>query len=371
MTSHKSITKKPDYVLLTLIFCLVVFGLIMLSSATLPLAYSKFDGDSYWYVKHQILVGLIPGLIIFFILLKIDYRKLKKYAFFLLAGNIILLVMVFIPGLGAEYGTARSWINIGGFSLQPSELLKLTFLIYLAVWLEKRSVKALKDFYYSFLPFIFLIGLIAGLIILQPDMGTMFIVLLTALIVYFIGGGKIRHLLWLSVAGVIGLFALIKWSPYRVSRFTAFLHPELDPEGIGYHINQAMLAVGSGEIFGRGFGQSRQKFLYLPEIPSDSIFAVMAEEMGFIMVTIFILILVYIFYRGIKIARSAPDTFGRIMAAGIVTWLVVQSFLNIGGMIGILPMTGVPLPFISFGGTALFSCLAAAGILLNISRYGR
>ena len=354
-----------------LFFALVVFGLVMLSSATSPLAFSKFGGDSYWYVKHQLLVGLLPGLILFFILLRLDYRKLKKYAFPLLAANIVLLILVFIPGIGAQYGTAKSWINIFGFSLQPSEMIKLTFLIYLAVWLAKRKGKVLGDFYYSFLPFLVMIGLICILIILQPDVGTMAIILLTALIIYFIGGGKIRHLLWLTIAAGIGMFALIKSAPYRVSRFTAFLHPELDPEGVGYHINQALLAVGSGGIFGRGFGQSRQKFLYLPEIPSDSIFAIIAEELGFVLVAIFVLVLCYIFYRGLKIAKGAPDDFGKYLAVGVVTWLVVQSFLNIGGMIGILPMTGVPLPFISSGGTALFTTLAAAGILLNISKHSK
>lgn len=363
--------QKPDYVLMILIFVLVVFGLVMLTSATSPVAFTKFDGDSYWYVKHQILVGLIPGLILFFILLRFDYRRLKKLAFPLLVANVVLLLLVFIPGIGAQYGSARSWINVGGFSLQPSEIIKLTFILYLALWLEKRTGKVLGDFYYSFLPFVVMIGIICMLIFFQPDVGTMGIILLTALVVYFIGGGKIRHLLWLSVVIVMGLIAVIKMAEYRASRFMSFLHPELDPEGIGYHINQALLAVGSGGIFGRGFGQSRQKFLYLPEISSDSIFAVIAEELGFILVALFVVLLAYIFYRGIKIAQHAPDAFGKYLAAGIITWLVLQSFLNVGGMIGIVPMTGIPLPFISFGGTALFASLTAMGILLNISKYSK
>ena len=359
--------KKADRQLIWLIAFLTFFGLLMLFSAGVALGWQKFN-DSYWFIKHQLIFGLLPGLILFFIFSKIDYFKLKSLAAPMLLVSIILLILVYIPGIGSGYGTAKSWINFFGYSLQPSEIVKLTFLIYLVAWISERGEKRLKDFHQGFLPFIFVLLVIIILLVLQPDTGTMAIIVATSLAVYFVAGGSLWHLSWIGAAAALGLGLIIKFSPYRAERLTTFLHPELDPAGIGYHINQALLAVGSGGFWGRGFGHSRQKFAYLPEVAGDSIFAVIAEELGFIisvaLVVIFILLLLKIF----KIAQKCQEPFGRLLAIGIVSWFVLQAFANIGAIVGVLPLTGVPLPFISYGGTALMTSLAAAGILVNISR---
>lgn len=362
MSKHHS-----DYRLMIAISVIVVFGLIMLSSASSPEAFQKF-GDSYYYVKHQIIFGLLPGVIAFYFLSRLDYRRWKQYAFFMLISSIILLVLVFIPGLRTKYGTAKSWIYIFGFSFQPSELVKLTFLIYLASWLEKRTEKKIRDLYSGFIPFITVLGAIIFLMVLQPDIGTMSIIVLIAFIVYFIAGAPLKHLITLGAGLVAVLALLIKIAPYRAARFTTFLHPELDPKGIGYHINQALLAIGSGGFFGLGLGQSRQKFQYLPEVAGDSIFAIIAEELGFLFGLLLIVVFIFLAYEGLRVSEYAPDNFGKYLGVGIVSWFVLQAFINIGAMIGILPMTGIPLPFISYGGTALFTSLAASGILVNIAK---
>lgn len=359
--------KKIDRQLIWLFGLLTFFGLLMLFSAGVALGWQKFN-DSYWFIKHQLIFGLLPGLILFLIFSKIDYFKLKSLAAPMLLASIVLLILVYIPGVGSGYGTAKSWINFFGYSLQPSEIVKLTFLIYLVAWISERGEKRLKDFHESFLPFVFVLLIIIILLVLQPDTGTMAIIAATSLIVYFVAGGSLWHLSWLVSAVILGLGLVIKISPYRAERLTTFLHPELDPAGIGYHINQALLAVGSGGFWGRGFGHSRQKFAYLPEVAGDSIFAVIAEELGFIISVALVVIFIILMLKIFKIAQKCQEPFGRLLAIGIVSWFVLQAFANIGAIIGILPLTGVPLPFISYGGTALMTCLAAAGILVNISK---
>jgi len=362
--------KKPDQQLIWLVGFLTVFGLIMVFSAGVAVGWQKFN-DSYWFVKHQIIFGLIPGLIFFAIFAKIDYFKLKSLAVPMLVFSIILLILVYIPGVGSGYGTARSWINFFGFSLQPSEIVKLTFLIYLVAWLSEKGEKRLQDLHQGFLPFIMVLLIVMLLIGGQPDTGSMSIIVLTSLAVFFVAGGSLIHLSWLSAAGFLGLWLMIKFSPYRADRLNTFLHPELDPQGIGYHINQALLAVGSGGLWGLGWGHSRQKFQYLPEVSADSIFAVIAEELGFIITSLFVLFLGFIFWRGLNIAKKAPDRFGQLLVVGVSTWLIGQSFVNIGAMIGVLPLTGVPLPLVSHGGTAMAVLLAALGIVVNVSRQTR
>lgn len=359
---------KPDYVFIGLIGVIVVFGLIMLSSASSAVAYEKF-GDNYWYIKHQIVFGLLPGLVAFFIMARTDYRKLRKYALPFLVASIVLLLLVFIPGLGAGYGSAKSWINVAGRSLQPSEIVKLTFLIYLAAWLgPKRGGREMEDTSASFIPFIAAFGIIVILMALQPDIGTLSVIAATSLVIYFAAGAPLLHLSWITGAGALLFFILIKLAPYRAARLMTFLHPELDPQGVGYHINQALLAIGSGGIFGLGLGLSRQKFQYLPEVAGDSIFAIIAEELGFLLAVGLVVAFIFLAIRGFKIARGAPDGFGRLMAIGITSWFVFQAFINIGAMVGIMPLTGIPLPLVSYGGTALTVCLAATGIMAGISR---
>ena len=361
---------RPDYVYLGLAAAIVLFGLTLLSSASGPSAFSKFD-DSFWFVKHQLLFGLLPGAALFLFFQRFDYHKFRVLALPLLIATVILLVLVFIPGLAASWGTSRSWISVGPFSLQPSEIAKLTFILYLAAWLERRGEKTVRDFQGGTLPFLALLGVVATLLLLEPDLGTMSIIAAAALAVYFAGGAPMSHLVGMLGAGAGAFYLLIKIEPYRANRLLAFLHPELDPQGVGYHINQALLAVGSGGFWGLGFGRSRQKFLYLPEVAGDSIFAVMAEELGFLFAVGTLALFLALAWRGLRIARSAPDRLGMLIAVGITSWLGIQALVNIGSMVGLMPLTGLTLPFISYGGTSLAVSLAAVGVMVNISRQAR
>ncbi len=359
-------SKKPDYIFLVLIVILVLIGLLMLASASSVIGFEKFQNSNY-FLQHQILNGVLIGGLLLFVLSKIDYRIWRKWAFLLLAFNILLLIAVLLPGIGYEYGGARRWIQVGSVIFQPSEFLKLTLIIYLAAFFEKSQAHK-KETGYGFLPFLMMVGIIIVLIMFQPDMGTMFTISLIALAIYFTAGAPFR-LLAVIITGAVGVFALlIHIAPYRVERLTVFLNPALDPQGIGYHVNQALLAIGSGGIFGLGLGHSRQKFLYLPEVTGDSIFAIIAEELGLILSAGLIILFVAIMYRGLRIARSAPDTFAKLLTVGVIVWFVLQAFVNIGAMVGLLPLTGIPLPFISYGSSALIASLAAVGIILNISR---
>jgi len=362
---------EPDMGLIIAVGIILVFGLIMLSSATSAIAYAEHK-DGYFFAKHQ-LFGLGLGLIAFFILSKIDYHVWRnpKLAFGFLIFSILLLLLVFIPGVSSTHGTARSWINIFGHSLQPSEFVKLSFLLYLSAWLESRGGKRLGKFREGSGPFFMVLGLISFLMIKQPDIGTLSIIVITSLIVYFIGGGNINHILLIVIAGIISLFLLVRTMPYQADRFKCFFDPRYSANDICYQVNQSLIAVGSGGFWGRGLGNSRQKFMYLPEVSGDSIFAIISEETGLIFSGILVLLFAFIFYRGYVIAKYAPDHFGRILAIGIVSWLVVQAMINIGGIINLIPMTGVPLPFISYGGSAILASLAAVGILVNISKQAR
>jgi len=281
--------------------------------------------------------------------------------------NNICFGIVLVPSLGYELGGARRWINFGGFVFQPSELAKLTFILYLATWLSKKG-KEINNLTYGFASFLVLLGLITVLIMLQPDLGTMTVIAFVAVIVYFVAGGSIKHLIVIMLIGAAIFGLLVQIAPYRAARFTVFLNPEMDPQGIGYHVNQALLAIGSGGIFGLGLGHSRQKYNYLPEVTGDSIFAVIAEELGLIISIGLILLYLVLMLRGFRISRAAPDQFGKLVAVGITCWFTFQALVNIGSMVSILPLTGIPLPFISYGSSAIVISLLAIGILINISK---
>lgn len=360
--------RPMDTVFLATTAGFVMFGIIMLSSASGPSAYSKF-GDAFWFVKHQILYGILPGALLLLIFSRIDYRALKTVSKAMIGVVLLGLVVVFVPGLGADWGTSRSWIHLFGFSFQPVEVSKLAFIVFLAGWLDRIGNDGAKDFYRGLLPFVLTLTAVCGLLVLQPDLGSVSIVIGVAICMFFLGGARIGHLALLAVTGAAALVVLMKAAPYRAARFTTFLHPELDPRGIGYHINQALLAIGSGGFFGVGFGHSRQKFLYLPEVEGDSIFAVMGEELGFALTLVFMIALIFFFVRGLKIAKAAPDRFGRLLAGGIVGWIAVQSFVNMAGMLSLMPLTGLTLPFVSYGGSSLLVTLASIGIVLSVSRF--
>jgi cell division protein FtsW len=360
---------EADKSLLAALAVLIVFGLIMLFSASSVVSYAS-RGNTYHYLVGQ-LFSLAIGLVFFFAAMRVDYHWWKKFAGFFLFFSVVLLLLVFIPGLSAGYGSARSWINIFGYSFQPAELVKISFLIYLATWLEAKKGQ-LNSWSGGIIPFLMILGVISLLMIAQPDLGTLFIIAFTAFVVFFAGGGKVTHIAVIVLSAILILYIVIgSEQSYQSDRFKCLKDPGYSAQDKCYQINQSLIAVGSGGFFGRGLGASRQKFLYLPEVWGDSIFSIVAEETGFFFSTLFILLYLFIFYRGLLIARAAPDIYGSTLAIGIVVWLAVQTFLNIGGMINLIPMTGVPLPFVSKGGSAILSSLLAMGILLNISKQTR
>ncbi len=286
--------RQADRTLLVTLGIIIVFGLVMLSSASTIVAYSAY-GDSYYFLKHQ-LFGLIIGLAAFWFLSNLDYHQLKKYAIWMLIISVVLLTLVFIPGLGREVNNSRSWIAIAGHPLiQPAEFVKLTFLLYLAAWLEARKEK-LKEFSQGIGPFIIILGLVASLMIMQPDIGTLIIIGLTSLVVYFMGGGKLSHILIIFLTGIIAVSLLAQYKPHILNRFKCFIDPSFSTQGECYQVVQSSIAVGSGGIFGRGLGASRQKYFYLPEVQADTIFPIIGEETG-LLFSVGLIILYFILYQ--------------------------------------------------------------------------
>ncbi|MDF1496922.1 MAG: putative lipid II flippase FtsW [Patescibacteria group bacterium] len=347
---------------------LVALGLLMLLSASGPVGYQKFD-DVLYFFTHQITYGLIPGFILFVIFAKIDYRKYVKFAPAALILSIVLLLLVYVPGIGMRFGGSGRWVDFGLFSFQPSEFVKIGFLIYVAAWLEKRiENKEAHTLEKGLIPFLIALGVIMTLLIMQPNTGSMVVIAGSALTAYFISGAPLVYFFGIGGAGAALFWILISTTDYRAQRVTTFLHPELDPQGNGYHITQAFLAIGSGGFWGLGYGHSRQKYLYLPEVAGDSIFAVIAEELGFFITGLILLLLGFFIYRCFDIARKAKDPFGQFLAVGIGAWISIQSALNIASMLGLVPITGVTLPFFSYGSSAFVALAIACGIMASISK---
>ncbi len=361
-----SVVKKADRPFLIYVFLWLIIGLVVLTSASGPVGYSKF-GDTYFFIKRQILYGFIPGMILFLILARVKYEYWRKWSWVFYFGALALLIMVFLPGTGLELNGSRSWLSIFGYNFQPAEMAKLGMIVMAAALLSNKK-RDLGDWQNGLLPVLAILAPIFVLILLQPDIGTLSILVVILFFMLFVARVPKLYLFVLGTLGAIVLVAMVFAAPYRMQRLTVFLHPELDPQGVGYHINQAFLAVGSGGFWGLGLGNSRQKFQYLPEVSADSVYAVMAEELGFLFAAGLIILILAVVWRGLKIAQNTADDFGKLLIVGIMTWFAWQSFLNIGAMVGIMPLTGVPLPFVSHGGSALMTALAATGIVANISR---
>lgn len=357
--------RSLDPVIVGLTGLLLVIGLLSLFSATVAVSVQR-SGDSLFFVKNQLVKGIFPGIIAFSLLALIDYRIWRKWAFGALIASIALLLLVYVPGVGVILNGAHGWIRIAGMQFQPSEFVKLTFLLYLAAWLAGRKTEEAHKIDTGLVPFLLALGGVMFLLIMQPDTGSMMVIVGTSLAMYFLSGAPISWFVLLSGAGAGMLTLLIRTSAYRAQRFNVFLRPELDPKGVGYHINQAVLAIGSGGWWGLGYGQSRQKYLYLPEVESDSIVAIIAEEMGFLAICLLILLFGALIWRCFTIAREAKDPFASYLAAGVGIMLTVQCAMNIGSMTGLMPITGVTLPFISHGGTAMVTILAAMGLVAGL-----
>lgn len=359
--------KHVDRTLLAIIVTLVTVGFLIFSSASLGLLAregARFSSVAF----SQILFGIIGGSIALFFASQIYYRNWRKFAFYIFVLSLILSLLVFIPGLGMEHGGAARWILLGSFSFQPSEFLKIAFIIYMATYLSGIP-KDIQTFKKGTLPFAIITGIAGIVLLLQPDTDTFVILGIAATAMFITAGGRWRDVAIMGLTGVVLLALLAFTRPYIMDRFTSFLDPDADPQGSSYQIHQSLIAVGSGGITGRGFGQSIQKFEYLPEPIGDSIFAVYAEEFGFIGSALLILLITFFSFRGYKIATHAVDLFGMLLVVGFVTLIITQAFLNIASMLALAPIMGLPLPFISHGGTALLTLLGSVGIILNVSKY--
>lgn len=356
-----------DYILFIIIIILIIYGLMMITSGGIVISLEKFK-DPYYFFKKQI-VNLLIGILLAYIAYKIPYRSWRRLALPLFVINLIFLGLVLAPSIGHGPGATKRWIDIGSISFQPSEFLKLSLIIYLAaIWSSKsRATEAVRN-ENEFLPFLTVMIIAGGLIIAEPDVGTFSITAAIATVMFFLSGAKMRYILFILLGGAGAFFTLIKTASYRTNRWISFLHPELDPQGIGYQINQALMAMGAGGLFGLGLGQSRQKYNFLPEPVTDSITAIIGEELGYIGLMTLIFLFFLFVWRGLIIYKKAPDAFGQLLASGIAALILVQTMIHFGAVSGFLPLTGVPLPFISYGGSALITNLIACGILLNISK---
>ena len=364
--------RHPDYWFLGIIISLIIFGVLALASASTAVSYNRLGVTDY-YFKHQMIFGLLPGLVLGFAayLIKLDW--LRKYSFFIFLGCLIMMGMVFLPIIGSRFGGAHRWLGIGSFIFQPSEFLKLSFIVYLASllsgWEEKtRSAKARKKIKDILLPFLVIFAMAAFFLYLQKDLSTLGVILLIAMTMYFTASTPVWHVLML-ILGAAALFLLmIRFEPYRMSRILVMLNRHINSMAEGYQLNQALITIGSGGIFGIGLGMSRQRFGFLPESMSDAIFPIFAEETGFIGSFLLLFLFLAFVFKGVKIIKRAPDGFCQLIVMGVVAWIASQAFINIAAMAGILPIAGIPLPFISYGGSALISELTAVGLILNISR---
>ncbi|HLC44694.1 MAG: cell division protein FtsW [Candidatus Doudnabacteria bacterium RIFCSPHIGHO2_01_FULL_50_11] len=352
--------------LLTATLFLSALGLAIISSASTVLSYQRFGNNTY-YLKRQ-LFAVCVGLVIMFVVSRIDYRLFKRYSPIIMMICLILLGLILVTPLGFKVGNARRWIDLGNFFFQPSEFTKLAVILYLAAWIDSRP-EAMRSFFSGLLGPLVVVGAASMLIIIEPDFGSMTALLLIAVSIIFAGGAKISHLIGLlAVAAAAGWIA-IQAAPYRMERVMTFLNSSSDPLGAAYQINQALLAIGSGGVWGYGFGESRQKFNFLPEPIGDSVFAVAAEELGFLRIILILMLYAVFAYCGFQVARRAPDMFGKLVAVGVTMWVVIQTSVNIGSMLNLFPLTGIPLPFLSYGGSAIIALLTSIGILLSISRY--
>jgi cell division protein FtsW len=358
---------RPDYFLIVVVFLLTVAGLIILSSASSDLGKLKFN-DSYYYLKHQVAYGLLVGIGGFLFVLYFPYRHYRKIALPLLIASVITLVLVFTP-LGLEVRNTNRWLALGPLSFQPAEPLKLVYLLYVAAWLSNAKAKRETSLFEGFIPFLLVSGLIAILLLMQPATSTVVILLGSGMMVYFLSGARLKYLLGMAAIGMVGIGLVIYFTPYRLQRLLTYVNSQTDAQGSGYHINQALIAIGSGGLWGVGYGQSAAKVNYLPAPIDDSIFAVAAEEFGFAGASIIVMLFALLTFRLLWLARSTRDRFGKLLLFGFAAVIALQSLVNMAAISGLLPLTGVPLPFVSYGGTALAVFLTMMGIATNVSKY--
>jgi len=363
-------SKSIDKVFLATVLVLVFFGFTVFISASMGIL-AKDSAQFASITFRQAFFGLLLGLIACFVFSKIDYKILKNFSFYLFIASILIMLLVFIPGIGLTLNGARRWVSITGIpSFQPVEFLNIGFVIYFAAWLSFIKDKV-KQFKYGVLPLLIMLAVSGVLLLLQPDTDSFILLGLIGIIMLIVAGGRLRHIAIIGLIGIICLTALAFARPYVMTRITSFLNPADNALSSGYQMQQSLIAVGSGKMFGRGLGQSIQKFKFLPESIGDSIFAVAGEELGFVGCTFIIIIYLFFVFRAFRIAIRSPDMFGGLLVIGIVILIMSRSFMNMASILGVLPISGLPLAFFSQGGTAMFITLAEIGIILNISRFGK
>lgn len=368
MTSGPNTPRPPDAVLVAIVGSLVALGLVMVFSASSATAYA-FHHDTAYFLKRQ-LMWLVVALICAAIAYKLDYRILRRMDAAILIAAMLALVAVLVPHIGIVSGGARRWIGAGGFQFEPSEFAKLALIVYLAAAISRRQER-IRSLTRGLWPLLIVTFALAALVLVEPDMGTATLVVFTAFTIMFIAGARVPHLVAVVLATAPFVIFEIFASPYKRARILAFLDPWKDPQNTGFHIVQSLLALGSGSVFGVGLGLSRQKFFYLPEQYTDFIFAIVGEELGLLGALFVIALFVCFAYRAIKIALAAPDQFGFFLVVGCTALIVIQAFVNIGVTTSSWPVTGVPLPFISFGGSSLIVSLVAVALILNVGRSRR
>ncbi len=351
--------------LFAIVGIILAFGLVMLGSATAPTAAERF-GSAYYFLIRQFSFGVIPGIFLFILLRQIPLRWWEKSWRVMFGLSVLLLGLVFVPGLGLKINGSLSWIHFGSFSLQPAELVKFTFLAFLSGWLARNSRELKRPFFEGFFKYLLYVAGVCGLMLIQPDLGTVLVFLTTSIIMAYIAGAQLQHIGFVMALGVALVAIMVAIAPYRLERITVLFNPDKDPYGSGYHIKQSLVAVGSGGALGLGLGNSRQKFQYLPEVSADSIFAVIAEEMGFVISTLMIMAYIALVLKGYTRARRVSSEWARYFIIGTVTWIGVQTVFNIGAMLAVLPLTGLPLPLVSHGGSSLMITLAAFGVISGI-----
>jgi cell division protein FtsW len=347
---------------------LLMLGLLTVYTSSFAVGYLEY-GDTNYFVARQAIFSLV-GLAALVFFMRLDYHYLKVLSVPMMAVALLGLLAVLIPGLGVERNGASRWLEVGPLSVQPSEFAKLAVIVYISAWLASRGDQISK-FSLGFVPFVLMVGLIGGLVIAEPDMGTTIIILLTAITLFFVAGAPLSHLsLLLAVGGFISYMVIIS-RDYQLDRLVSFVSPESDPQGVGFHIIQLLIALGSGGPLGLGWGASRQKFFYVPSSHTDGVFAILGEELGFVGLMAVIGLFGFFMYRAVRVTMRSRDRFAVLLGIGVVAWISYQTLINIGGITRTIPLTGVPLPFLSYGGSALVSVMAGAGILLSLSRFSR
>ncbi len=357
--------KTFDYKLLIAVIVIAIFGLVMIYSASSIWAEYKFQ-DSFKFVKAQGLFFVV-GIFVMLFLSKVDYHLYFKKANMILFICFLLLVLVLIPGIGTIRNGSRSWFGIGGFGIQPSEFAKVGLIIYVAKYLANNK-KNMRDIKSGVLPILSVIMVFFGLIMLEPDFGTAMVIVLTLVVMIFTSGVKVSFFVKIGMVGLVGIVGLIIVAPYRMARIVSFLNPWTDPLGSGFQIIQSLYAIGPGGLLGQGFMQSRQKHFYLPEPQTDFIFSIISEEFGFLGVLIVTSLFFFIFYRALSTSLKQNDLFAKYLVFGLSFGIIIQALLNLMVVVGIIPVTGVTLPFLSYGGSSLLVSMASIGIILNISR---